>query len=62
MSLDKRRFELWQGDKKHFTGTQQELAKFTKLSLGTIKAYCRPGYFDDKKNEVKNRIVEVTNE
>lgn len=53
-------YELHQEGRLMFTGNRKHLAEMTGLSEGTIYQYCRPGYFDDKKNETKIKIVDVS--
>ena len=53
-------YELYQNDRLLFAGTKAYLAKRTGLSLSTINNHCKPGYFDDKKNEIKTKIVKIT--
>jgi len=53
-------YELYQNDRLLFVGTKAYLAKRTGLSLSTINNHCKPGYFDDKKNEIKTKIVKIT--
>lgn len=53
-------YELHQEGRLMFVGNRKHLAEMTGLSEATIYQYCRPGYFDDKKNETKIKIIKVS--
>lgn len=55
-------YEFYQEDRLLFVGDREHLMEMTGLSKRTIYDYCRPGYFDNKKNETRIKIVEVSGE
>ena len=53
-------YDFYQEGRLLFTGDKEHLAEMTGLAKSTINNYCRPGFFDDKKNETKIKVVEIT--